>query len=118
MLETALGAGPYDVSSVSGDIGFLVPPATACEMELRTLSGDLATDLAVTSRSRSRGRQVLEINGGGVEVAVNSVSGSLTIMCALDDAALQRESPASRQEILERVERGELSVAEALHQLA
>ena len=122
MLETTLGAGPYDFSSVSGDIGLLVPPVTACEMELSTLSGDLTTDLVVTSRSRSLGNRYLEINGGGVEVHVHSVSGSLTIMGALEDVAPQAESnfsaPASRQEILERVERGELSVEDALQQLA
>lgn len=116
MLETALGAGPYDVSSVSGDVGFLVPPATACDMELKTLSGDLATDLAVTARSRSRGRQIVEINGGGVEVSLNSVSGSLTMMCRLDEESAPAGA-ASRQEILERIERGELSVEDALHQL-
>jgi putative adhesin len=119
MLETTLGAGPYDFSSVSGDIGLLVPPATACELELHTLSGDIATDLPVTSRSRSMGHQSLELNGGGVEVNVHSVSGSLTLMCTLDEAtSLSELNPSgSRQEILERLERGELSVEDALQQL-
>ncbi len=122
MLETALGAGPYNFSSVSGDIGLLVPSTTACEMELSTLSGDLATDLPVTSRSRSIGHQHLEINRGGVGVHVRSVSGSLTIMGALEESASQPESNSSaqgsRHEILERVERGELSVEDALRELA
>lgn len=122
MLETTLGAGPYDFSSVSGDVGLLVPPATACEVELNTLSGDLATDLAVTSRSRSMGHQQLEINGGGGEIHVRSVSGGLTVMSMLEEDTPPVESnsssPASRQAILERVERGELSVEDALQQLA
>jgi DUF4097 and DUF4098 domain-containing protein YvlB len=122
MLETALGAGPYDFSSVSGDIGLLVPSATACELELNTLSGDLATDLVVTHQSHSLGNRHLKINGGGVEVHARSVSGNLTVMWALEEAASQSESNSSaqgsRHEILERVERGELSVEDALQQLA
>lgn len=115
MLETALGDGPYNFSSVSGDIGLLAPPATACELVLNTLSGDLSTDLAMTSRSRSLGHQRLEVNGGGAEVHVRSVSGSLALMGALTAAP----GPSlSRHEVLERVERGELSVSEALQQLA
>lgn len=121
MLQTTLGAGPYDFSGVSGDIGLMVPLATQCALELSTLSGDLTTDLAVTGRSRSMGHRSLAINGGGVEVQVQSVSGNLTVMGASQANMPEAESDvsvqASRQVILERVERGELSVADALQQL-
>jgi hypothetical protein len=118
MLQTPLGDGPYHFSSVSGEIGLWVPAGTACEMALHSLSGDVATDLPVTSRSRSPGRARLDVNGGGAEVRVHSVSGGLSLMSALGETAPNDPAPISRQEILERIERGELSVEDALRVLS
>jgi DUF4097 and DUF4098 domain-containing protein YvlB len=78
-LETGLGDGPYKFNSVSGDLTLKVPADTCCTAELHTLSGDLSVKLPVASVLRHNGTQTTEIQGGGVKVYLNSVSGDMKI---------------------------------------
>lgn len=78
-VETALGEGPYRFHSVSGDVRLKIPAGTPCTAELHSLSGGLTVNLPGASAIRRNGRQVAEVQGGGVLVYVNSVSGNLSI---------------------------------------
>jgi hypothetical protein len=77
---TALGAGPYRFHSVSGDVRLRLPQETRCTAELHSISGGLQVKhLPQTASQHRNGRQVAEIQGGGVMVYLNSVSGDLTL---------------------------------------
>jgi hypothetical protein len=147
-LHTALGSGPYKLSSVSGDVHFVVPADTACTAEVHAVSGSLITTLPHTSQSRHRGSSTAQIQGGGVVVKLNSVSGDLWIGQPGDEpgkagakAVSYSEPPEppehpeppqppeppeppvsqpkrlSTAEILAMVERGEMSVDEAIRSM-
>jgi DUF4097 and DUF4098 domain-containing protein YvlB len=78
--QTAFSTGPYHFSSVSGDVELLVPPETRCSAELHAISGKLFTKLPATSIAQQNGNQTAEIQGGGVKVHLQSVSGNLSLV--------------------------------------
>lgn len=78
-LETGLGDGPYKFNSVSGDLTLKVPVDTRFTAELHTLSGDLSVKLPIASNSRYNGMRTADVQGGGVKVYLNSVSGDMKI---------------------------------------
>jgi hypothetical protein len=120
-IHTSLTEGPYDFRSVSGDVRLTVPPETHCTGELHSVSGDLVSAFPVTAYSRHHGSQLVAVQGGGVKIALHSVSGDLSLDCdgeippALEP--VKTISSKERRAVLERVEHGELSVDEALSQL-
>jgi DUF4097 and DUF4098 domain-containing protein YvlB len=77
--QTAFGEGPYRFSSVSGDVELLIPPETQCSAELHAISGKLSSKLPATSTSLQKGHQTMQIQGGGVGITLNSVSGNLSL---------------------------------------
>jgi hypothetical protein len=77
--QTALGAGPYRFNSVSGAVRLRVPPETKCSLELRTVSGKISAKLPVTAKTHLHDTQLLDVQGGGVDVHMNSVSGWLAL---------------------------------------
>ena len=77
-LETPLGKGPYNFKSVSGEIKLSVPAETHCSVEFHSISGNFSTELP-SSASRHNGTQNVEVQGGGVKVYLNSVSGGIRI---------------------------------------
>ncbi len=138
-LQTALGDGPYKIRSVSGDVFFFVPADTACTVEIRAVSGKIASTLPLTSHVRRGGSSTAVIQGGGVEVKLNSVSGDLWVGQPGDEpgkagsvAVPHYEPPEPPEppdppapqpkrlttaEILALVERGEMSVDEAIRRM-
>jgi DUF4097 and DUF4098 domain-containing protein YvlB len=78
-LETGLGDGPYKFNSVSGKLIMKLPADARCTAELQSLSGGLSVKLPTTSGSRHNGTRSTEIQGGGVKVFLNSVSGNMEI---------------------------------------
>jgi DUF4097 and DUF4098 domain-containing protein YvlB len=80
LFKTALGEGPYKFNSVSGEVELKIPAETHCSAELNSVSGSLSVNLPATSISRQRGRQAVEIQGGGVKVSLSSVSGDLALV--------------------------------------
>lgn len=79
-LQTALGNGPYRFNSVSGNVQLKLPPESRCDAELHAISGTLSTKLPATSTVRQNGKQTLEVQGGGVKLSLNSVSGNLSLV--------------------------------------
>jgi DUF4097 and DUF4098 domain-containing protein YvlB len=133
LLQTPLGEGPYQFNTVSGDVRLVTQPGTPCTAEINTVSGKIASSFAQTS-SRGSGRsQTIDIYGGGVRIALKSVSGDLMIGDTVEPIApaapppppapeppTPPETPAppmpslTTAEILEKIERGEMSVEEGL----
>ena len=142
-LETPLMEGPYRFNSVSGDVSLTVPEETCCTAEVKGVSSSLRTTLPITANRRSGGTSTAEIQGGGVAIRLSSVSGSMWIGKAGDDrsaytsarvAAAPPQPPVppmppmppsppapeerlSTAEILAMIERGEMSVDEAIKHL-
>lgn len=118
--HTALQAGPYKIKSVSGDVSLHLPAEAACTIQSDSLSGDVHCNLPVTSRKHSAHHKRLEVQGGGVIVTHSSVSGDLHVFApqpASGNAGANEAASADHMPVLERVERGELSVQEALELL-
>lgn len=118
---TSLGDGPYDFKSVSGSVRLTLPFNSHYTGELHSVSGDLISASPVSSYSRHHGSQLIDVQGGGVIVSLNSVSGDLSLDGdgEIPSAAepVTTVSTETRLAVLERIERGELSVDEALGQL-
>jgi hypothetical protein len=121
-LETPLGDGPYDFNSVSGDIKVGVTQLTGVTVNSSSLSGDLRISAPLSSSNQSRNHHRAEIMGGGVEIRHKSVSGDFYFASAEAIEDLKELPPPisdqveilSHAEILESIERGELSVDEAV----
>ena len=116
-----------------------MPTDTHCKIELNTVSGKIRSSLPVTSLAMGHGVNVTQVGSGGTAVRLKSVSGGLSIetegvpattipgSSAPLGAPATTEQPASTvqppappqprlstAEILERIERGEMSVDEAI----
>ena len=135
ILQTPVSAGPYTFSSVSGSVRMLVPPDTHCNAELNSVSGSIRSSLPASSSSIGHGLKITQVGGGGTSVRLKSVSGGLsfevegmpatnvaTTASASGSATPQPPvpptpppaSPMSTAEILEHIERGEMTVDEAI----
>ena len=148
LLHTALGAGPYKLNSVSGDVSFVVPAETACTAEVHGVSGSFRSTLPLTMQTRRHSNSSAQVQGGGVPVKLSSVSGDLWIGQPGDEPGQGRSeavvtstppavpmpptppmppappeppvsqpTPLTTAEILGMVERGELSVDEAIRRM-
>jgi hypothetical protein len=128
-LQTALTEGPYAVHTVSGDVRLTVPVDTHCTAEVRGISGQVHTAFPQTTYHHKNGSHIAEVQGGGVLVKLSGVSGDLWIGTAEGEKPepapqtapqptqpVQPVQPAgpSRKEILDRIERGEITVEEGL----
>ena len=120
-IRTPLTEGPYYFKSVSGQVRLTVPANSHCTAELHSVSGDLVSTFPITGASRHRGNQAVNVQGGGVKISLHSVSGDLSLECDEEIPAVaelvKTTSSEERRSVLERVERGELTVDEALGQL-
>jgi len=138
ILQTPLIKGPYQFDSVSGDVELLVPVDTSCTAILNSLSGRLSAALPATNHQANGGYQRLEIQGGGIEVKLKSVSGNLYLKPFKDTFPKERSIPTLSQSgarstipnisntpstdnymgVLERINKGEHSVDEAIEILS
>jgi hypothetical protein len=120
-IHSALSDGPYNFKSVSGDVRLIVPPETCCTSELHSVSGDLVSAFPVTNFSRHHGSQMINVQGGGVKIYLNSVSGDLSLECdgEIPHAAnaAKNTSKEDRRAVLEKLEHGEMTVEDALGKL-
>jgi hypothetical protein len=71
------GQGPFSIETVSGDV--LLAPAGDVRMEMRTVSGDLTSDVGGRIES-GRGRRSVSIGSGGPTLAIRSMSGDVTVV--------------------------------------
>jgi hypothetical protein len=115
ILQTGLSIGPYTSHTVSGDVHLEIPGLTNCNVELHSLSGNFSTNLPVRQSSGSHGMQTAVLGTGGVNVSLKSISGDLVLE---SDGKIPQEVNNDTLEILTRLEKGELSVDEALHQIS
>ena len=133
-LETTIDpAGTYDLHTVSGSFHLLVPPSSKLSAQMRGVSGRGMCDLpAQVNQNMQPGRSEWRavVNGGGAALAFKTVSGDLTIGVSskLPSAAPEAPAPAAPEaeaprqwpemSILKAVERGEMSVEDAVARLA
>lgn len=136
-IQTPIAEGPYHFNSVSGEVDFIVPLDSTISASLNSISGRIKTPLTTTSSHIKGGNSRLEIQGGGVEVQVKSVSGSLYLKPSEEtnneemnnSTALNPDersshptdeppSTESNMKILDRIAAGELSVNEAIEQIS
>ncbi len=89
--------------------------------ELHTLSGGLSTTFPTSGYSSNPGSKEVHVQGGGVNVSLNSVSGDLSLDCdgELPSTPVTAKpiSSEERKAVLESVERGEMTVEQALGKL-
>ncbi len=136
ILQTPVLAGPYNFGSVSGSVRLIVPPDTHCNAELNSVSGSIRSSLPATTTRMGHGLRITQVGSGGASVRLKSVSGSLTFEVEGIPATNVPAStvgtstavpptpptppmtpppaPMSTAEILERIERGEMTVDEAI----
>ena len=143
LLQTPIADGPYHFSSVSGSVRMLVPVETRCNVELNSVSGSIRSSLPASATRMGHGLKVTQVQGGGTAVRLKSVSGGVSIETegtpanpvsttgnVSDDfippmpsippvppVQVTQSSPPetlSTSEILQRIERGEMTVDEAL----
>ena len=119
--HTRLVEGPYAFKSVSGDVRLTVPVDSRCTCELHSLSGELGSAFPINGYTRHHGLQTLNVQGGGVQVSLNSVSGNLFLDCQGEihpvSESIGNSFTKKRRSVLEQLERGEMTVDEALGQL-
>ncbi|MBL6983661.1 MAG: DUF4097 family beta strand repeat protein, partial [Anaerolineales bacterium] len=127
IVQTPILDGSYIFKGVSGNVTLIVPEDTGCVARTKSVSGRLQTSLPITKDRRYGPRGLAEIQGGGPEVVYKSVSGSLKILTSEDDkpqtihvaspVGVRHPRKAARMDVLEEIERGELSVDDALEKL-
>jgi hypothetical protein len=120
-IRTELAEGPYNFKSVSGNVTLIAPANTRCTAELHSVSGDLTTAFPVSGSTRNPGNKTITIQGGGTAISMHSVSGNLSLISdeEIPSATFpeRTNSTVDRKAVLEQVERGELTVEEALSRL-
>ena len=139
-LDTAeLGNGPYHFKSVSGNINLELLQEASFRLEHRSISGNILTSMPASRRSKQPGSQRVEIGTDGPLISSSSVSGNLCVfgpgeeVKSYPEAETQEQpvvpvpptppvhpdglTPEERQELLEKISTGELSVDDALREL-
>jgi hypothetical protein len=128
-LETPLEGQDYRLNSVSGAIQVYVPNGTNCTAVSSSLSGQIRTNLAHGNSMRSGKNRQVKLGNGGPTIRHSSVSGDLFLLAEGGETAVPQSSepvesvgeafPSNEQaltneEILEKIERGELTVEEGI----
>lgn len=124
LVQTPLTDGPYTFNGVSGSVTLVVPENTACTAHFKSVSGRMKTSLPITKDQRFGSRGSAEIQGGGVEVSYGCVSGVFKIVTSENEKIVEHKPvvvpppvPNNQMDILHKIERGEISVEEALKEL-
>ena len=121
-LQTRLGEGPYKISAVSGSLLLVVPEDSSCVVRASAVSGKFFTDLDVRQSHVSRGRWDVSIGEGGPEVKMKAVSGKMRLLSSFDASGSVpgqvQMSHGQRKDVLSRLSEGEISVEDALKELA
>lgn len=75
--------GSLDLSTVSGDVELALPASTAADFSVSTFSGEVRNELGPAARRASRHTTEKDLTfstgGGGANVSVETLSGSITI---------------------------------------
>jgi hypothetical protein len=119
--------GTYSATTISGSLHLFVPADTRASIQLASASGKVQCELACVVSESRRGAWRGALNGGGAAVDFHTVSGNLLVGLAGPEAppSAARDEPAQPQSpgeapemaVLRAVERGDLTVEDALKQL-
>ncbi len=144
-IDAALGKGPFAIQTVNGDVNLLLAPGNGAEINFHTANGEVSCDLpAQVTKSSNREWQAM-VNGGGTYVDIGTVNGdleidkghSVTVSSAHEPVppvppippvpsesavspgpAVVPAHPENTNEVLRALERGEISVDEAMERLS
>ncbi len=121
IIHTVLGDGPYKLSSISGSVKLVVPENSKCSVHAKSISGRFRTDLNASFSSINRRSWDVDLEGGGTEIRMNSVSGNLYVVTSEDVSGVaprvKHKTREERFEVLTQLEGGNISVEDALSQL-
>lgn len=119
-VESPLAAGGhYYANTVSGDLVLVVPGDTGATIQMRTVSGEVHSELPAQVVKSGRRHWQGVVNSGGANVELHSVSGDLRILGSSPTPATPErpEAGISREEVaavLSALEGGEIGVDEAM----
>lgn len=146
-VDTALGGQHYLAKTVSGDLTLHLRPGTGATVQMKSVSGDVVCEVPAEIIKAGRRNWQGRINGGGATVEMNSVSGDMriktnengkrTTSTIRDEGAVSPSSFSQKSSfgkvatavpsaappakdtssVLKALERGEISVEEALSRL-
>jgi Putative adhesin len=124
------GAGPYAIETVSGDVA--IAPAGPVRVDLRTVTGDISSDVPAKTGD-GQGRRSVVVGSGGPTVDVRSTSGDVRIVAARAHAPAMLAAPQTPTsapvaaapaidddrglDVLRALERGEIEIDEARRRL-
>jgi Putative adhesin len=134
-LETSLARpGEYKVETVNGDVELLIARGTGATVELRSANGDVSAKVPAEVLESGAHHWRGEINGGGAQVKIGSANGDLELVeskrissaiepvpaatAAPEQSAVNDVKSADEtSDVLGALERGEISVDEAMARL-
>jgi len=96
-VETSLYAqGEYKLHTASGDVRLLLPENQAATLYVQRRSGDFHCSLPHTIQEEGRHHLQVQVNGGGVAVRVESISGDVHVSAAgaLPEEDVRAAAPA------------------------
>jgi hypothetical protein len=121
IIQSDIGEGPYQFTSVSGSSKLIIPKNTHCSVRAQSVSGRFRTDLNASSKSIKPRSWNVDIAGGGTEIYMKSVSGNLFILSSENSRgevpSMKSKSHQERMDVLRKLEDGELTIEETLAQL-
>jgi hypothetical protein len=116
-LQTPVLAGPYQIKTVSGDVEFVIPAESGLDIKFSSISGRVDSTQKLSAQRFQGGSQSYQLNGGGTRLDVHTTSGDLRLRTLGEPpraAPEPKPGPGYSEEVLDRIERGEISVDEAL----
>lgn len=120
-VQTGIAEGPYKLNAVSGSLTLAVPEDTNCDASASAVSGRFYTDLNITQSKVGKRKWQVRIGQGGPLVKMSTVSGKMRLLSSLEaSGSVPGEvhmTHASRKDILDRLQGGEISVEDALKEL-
>ena len=100
----------------------MAPAGSSCHVDASAVSGKFYTDLEFSRSSVSKRRWRVQVGEGGPEVRLKTVSGKMQLLSSFDARGrvpgVVVQSRESRKEILNRLSEGQISVEEAVKELA
>ena len=121
-VQTKLGEGPYKLDAVSGSLLLVVPEDSGCVVEASAVSGRFYTDLAVSQSQVGRRKWNVRIGDGGPGVKMKTVSGKMRLLSSFEAQGTVpgevKLSQTQHKDVLSRLSEGEITVEDALNELA
>lgn len=116
----APGNDPIVLNSVSGGAKLVLDPASGYTAAIRTVTGSVNTDIRAEVAEQTRTTWKADLNGGGREIRINSISGNIDLLGA--DAKPESADPGpgkgdERTAVLKSLDAGNIDVSEALRRL-